>query len=91
MVDYRIVCKNLSSDESHIVKVGLIEPNGDPKTADFSKTPKEVNQMIENGNRCFFTLENGREAEVEQFGDDFIKTKADGILKNNLRNLRNCS
>ena len=90
MTDYRIVCKNLSSDESQIVEVGLIKPNGDPKIADFSRTPKEVNQMIEHGDRCFFTLESGKEAEVEQFGDDFIRTKADGTLKNNLRNLRNC-
>ena len=90
MTDYRIVCKNLSSDESHIVRVGLIKPNGDPDKADFSKTPKQVNQMIENGDRCFFTLEGGKEAEVTQFGDDFITTKADGTIKNNLRNLRTC-
>lgn len=90
MTEYRIVCKNLSSDESHIVKVGLIKPNGDPKKADFSKTPKEVNQMIENGDRCFFTLVEGKETEVDQFGDDFIRTKADGTVKNNLRNLRDC-
>ena len=90
MTDYRIVCKNLNSEKTHILKVGLIKPNGDPEKADFSKTPKEVNQMIEDGNRCFFTLESGKDVEVEQFGDDFIRTKADGTLKNNLGYLRNC-
>lgn len=90
MTEYRIVCKNLSPDESHIEKVGMIRPHGDSNKADLFRTPKEVNKMIENGDRCFFTLEGGKEAEVEQFGDDFIKTKADGTLKNNLRNLRTC-
>jgi len=90
MTDYRIVCKNISSDETHIEKVGLIKPNGDPKQADFIRTPKEVNQMIKDGDKCFFTLESGKDAEVEQFGDDFIRTKADGTLKNNLRHLRDC-
>jgi len=91
MTDYRIVCKNLSDDESRILRVGLIKPGGNPKKADFSATPKKVNDMIGNGDRCFFTIEGGKETEVEQFGDDFIRTKADGTVKNNLRHLRNCN
>ena len=91
MTDYRIVCRNLSDSESRIVKLGLIKPGGDPKKADFPATPKEVNTLIEKGDRCFFTMENGKEVEVEQFGDDFIRTKADGTVKNNLRHLRKCN
>ena len=91
MTDYRIVCKNLSDNESRIIRIGLIKPGGNPSKADFSATPKEVNNMIESGNRCFFTMEGGKEAEVDQFGDDFIRTKADGTVKNNLRHLRNCN
>ena len=34
MTDYRIVCKNLSDDQSRILRVGLIRPGGNPKKAE---------------------------------------------------------
>ena len=90
MTDYRIVCRTLSDDESHIEQVGLINPDGDPKNADFSATPKEVNTMIGNDDTCYFTTEDGQRAEVTQHGDDYISTTADGTIENNLRHLREC-
>ena len=73
-----------------IVRLGLIGPYGNPNTADFSKTPKQINNMIEAGDQCFFTLEGGKEDEVAELGDDFIRTRADDTVKNNLRHLRDC-
>lgn len=84
----QIVCKNLK-DNGSINKVGLANPGN--KYAKFAKTPKEVNDMIDEGTKCFFTDEKGDVAEVEQLGDDFIRTKPDGKTHNNLSHLRDCS
>lgn len=89
MATYRIVCKILSSDENHIQKAGLTDDTSSDR-ATSSATPKDINDMIGNGDQCFFTNEAGKEVEVEQFGDDFIRTKADGTVRNNLRHLRDC-
>ena len=37
------------------------------------------------GDKCFFTDELGASAEVDQLGDDFIRTKPDGKIHNNIR------
>lgn len=92
MTDYRIVCKTLTSDGSHIAKVGLIKPGESPSKATSSATPKEINDMISSGSdKCFVTNEAGKEVEVDTFGDDFIRTKPDGEIRNNLRHLRDCN
>jgi len=91
MTTYRIVCKKLSTDESHIEKVGLIKSGESPSSATSSATPKEINDMIGNGHTCFITNEAGAEAEVDKFDGNFIRTKPDGIIRNNLRHLRNCN
>ena len=90
MADYRIVCRNLSEDESHIIKVGLINPGGSPDKADFGATPKEVNTMIKNGHTCYFTTKDGKRAEVTRYGDNYISTDADDTIENNLRHLIKC-
>ena len=89
MTDYRIVCKTLSSDNNHIEKLGLSDSSSDK--ANSSATPKEINTLIGNGNRCFVTNEVKTQTEVIQFGEDFITTKADGTIRNNLRHLRDCN
>lgn len=89
MTTYQIVCKELTSDGQRINRVGLAKP---PKTnAEFAATPKEINSMIDNGDTCFFTDEDGARVDVSQFGDDFIRTDPDGKFENNLRHIRDCS
>lgn len=88
MINYQIVCKTLSSDQSRIQTLGLSDTTDD--RAKSSMTPKEINTLIKNGNRCFVTNEAGTQTEVIQFGDNFITTKADGTIQNNLRHLRDC-
>ena len=90
MTTYRIVCKVLSRNGDHIEKVGLTDDQSSDK-ATSSATPKAINNIIAQGDRCFVTNEAGKETEVEQFGDDFIRTKADGTIRNNLRHLRDCN
>ena len=90
MTTYRIVCKLLSSDNSHIQTVGITDNSSSDKATD-SATPKKINELIGNGHKCFVTNEDRKQVEVDQFGDDFIRTKADGTIKNNLRHLRDCN
>ena len=87
---YQIVCKKLTSDEGRIEIVGLIEQGESPDKASMSATPKQINTMIDNGHRCFSTNDAGIKVEVDQFEDDFIRTKPDGVIRGNLRHLRNC-
>ena len=90
MSTYRIVCRLISNDQSHIEEVGLTDDMS-KDTANFRKTPSQINDMIANGAQCFVTDEAGKEVEVVQFGDNFITTKPDGIIKNNLLHLRKCN
>lgn len=88
MTTYQIVCKELTTNGQRINRVGLAQP---PKTnAEFAATSKDVNDMIGNGDICFFTDEEGARVEVSQFGDDFIRTDPDGKFENNLRHIRSC-
>lgn len=91
MTNYQVVCRTLSEDESHIVRVGLVEQGGDPTKADLAQTPKQLNILLQTAsNKCFFTTGNGQTAEILPYGDDFITTSADGTVVNNLRHLRKC-
>ena len=87
MTEHNIVCKKLTEDKSKIVVVGLTTPK--ESFAKWSATPKEVNEMIKNGDTYFFTDEKGVTAEVEEVGDDFIRTKPDGKIHNILK-IRDC-
>ena len=87
LTTYRIVCKVLNGN--HIQTVGLTD-NASSDRATTSGTPKQINDMIGKGDKCFVTNEAGKEVEVDQFGDDFIRTKPDGTIHNNLRHLRDC-
>ncbi len=90
MTMYRIVCKVLATGDDHIEKVGITDEQSGDKATD-SATPKKINELIGNGHKCFVTNEAGKQVEVDQFGDDFIRTKADGEIRNNLRHLRDCN
>ena len=89
LTNYRIVCRVLSDDGGHIQKVGITDDMSSD-AASYSATPKAINNMIDKGDKCFVTNEAGVEVEVDQFGDDFIRTKPDGKIENNLRHLRKC-
>lgn len=89
MTTYQIVCRKLTSQNT-IDHVGLVEYGQQTKPAKFKRTSKQINNMIENNDQCFVTDKAGKEVEVKQFGDDFIRTKPDGIIKNNLLHLREC-
>ncbi|HZS74060.1 MAG TPA: DUF3892 domain-containing protein [Candidatus Nitrosotalea sp.] len=90
MTTYEIVCKTLTSDQSRIERVGLIESGGSANTASSSATPAQINESISKGHKYFFTNDAGMRVEVDRFENDFIRTKPDGILRGNLRHLRNC-
>jgi len=87
MTEYNVVCKKLTEDKSKIAVVGLATP--DEVFAKWSATPKEVNEMIKNGDVYFFTDEKGVTAEVDEVGDDFIRTKPDRKIHSSL-NIRDC-
>ncbi len=85
--EYNIVCKRLTKDESKIDVVGLATPK--EIFATISATPKEVNEMIDNGDIFYFKDEEGITAQVDKIGDDFIQTKPDGKTYNK-PSIRNC-
>ncbi len=80
----------MTPDQERIEIVGLIENGESPDKASMSATPKQINIMIGNGHRCFITNDVGVKVEVDQFDDNFIRTKPDGVIQGNLRHLRNC-
>lgn len=69
----------------------MVEEGTPTSPAKYKKTPRELNQLITAGNKCFFVNEKGDRVEVTELGDKFIKTKPDGIKHNNLRELRDCN
>jgi len=85
--EYNIVCKRLTSDQSKIDVVGLATPK--EIFATLSATPKEVNEMIDNGDTFFFKDEKGNTVKVDKVGNDFIRTKPDGKIHNN-QSIRDC-
>ena len=90
MTIYRIVCKVLSMDGHRIEQVGLTDSMFN-HIVNSTATPETINEMIENGERVFVVNESGDEVEVIQFCDDFIKTKPEGIIQNNLFHLKDCN
>ena len=89
MTQYMIICITLSSDQNNIERVGLTSDSFSNIVRRFA-TPKELNQLLQNGDKCYFTGMYGQRAEVEPYGDDFIRTSGDKTLINNLRHLHRC-
>ena len=84
--EYNIVYKRLTKDESKIDVVGLATPK--EIFATITATPKEVNEMIDGGT-FFFRDEKGNKTQVDEIGNDFIRTKPDGKIYNN-PSIRDC-
>ena len=87
ILEYNIVCKRLIKDESKIDVVGLATPK--EVFATITATPKEVNEMIDDGGIFNFKDEKGITFQVDQVGNDFIRTKPDGKIHNN-PSIRDC-
>ena len=85
--EYNIVCKKLTKDQSKIDVVGLATRK--EIFATLSATPKEVNEMIDSGDTFFFKDEKGNTAQVDEVGNDFIRTKPDGKIHKN-QSIRDC-
>ncbi len=91
MTRYQIICKYLSDDENNIQSVGLVEAGNDTSKYQYFWSTKKVNGLIQNGDTCFFTDEQGDNVEVSKFGDNWITTDPDDIEHNNLRKLPSCT
>lgn len=87
ITEYNIVCKRLTKDESMIDVVGLATPN--EIFATISATPKEVNEMIDDGDTFYFKDEKGNRSQVDEVGNNFIRTKPDRKIHNN-QSIRDC-
>lgn len=95
MADYRIDCvnkPNRNSAHEHITHVGGPNPSGvgrwkDPVAA--------VARLIEQNTHRFYTSEGGATAFVgvrtSAAGNKYLQTYADGVWKDNLLALKECS
>ena len=95
MADYRIDCinkPNRSSPHEHITHVGGPKPDGSGR---WKETVPNVVRMIEQKTHRFFTSEGGVTASVgvrtSAAGNKFLQTYADGVWKDNLLALKECS
>ena len=73
MIQYKITCITLNSDQTNIELVGLTSDSFSSTATRFI-TPKELNRLLQNGDKCYFTRTHGQRAEVEPYGDNFIRT-----------------
>ena len=95
MADYRIDCINKTdrnSKHEHITHAGGPNPDGNGRWKD---TVPNIVRHIEQKNHRFFTNESGASAWVgvrtSAAGNKFIQTHADGVWKDNLLALKECS
>jgi hypothetical protein len=95
MADYRIDCinkPNRNSSHEHITRVGGPKPDG---TGRWTDTVPNVVRFIEAKTHRFYTSEGGATAWVgvreSAAGNKYLQTFADGIWKDNLLALRECS
>jgi hypothetical protein len=95
MADYRIDCinkLNRNSTHDHITHAGGPNPNGSGRWKDPVPT---IVRFIEQGAHRFYTNEGGKIAWVgvrtSASGNKFIQTHADGVWKDNLLALNECS
>jgi hypothetical protein len=90
IVRYQITCTVLSADQSRIEKVGLVEDGSATNIYNYLLTTEEVNNIINQGHKCFFVDRFGASVEVSGFDNSFIRSDPDGIKYNNLRALPHC-
>ncbi len=95
MADYRIDCvnkPNRNSPHEHITHVGGPNPDGSGR---WKETVPNVVRMIEQKTHRFYTAEGGATAWVgvrtSAAGNKFLQTYSDGIWKDNLLALKECS
>lgn len=95
MSDYKIDCINKpdrNSAHDRITHVGGPRPNGDGRWKD---TVPNVVRLIENGTHRFYTSVGGVTAWVavrtSTAGHKYLQTHADGVWKDNLLSLAECS
>lgn len=95
MADYRIDCINKpdrNSPHERIIAAGGPKPDGSGRWKD---TVPNIVRFIENDQHRFYTKEGGATAWVgvrtSTAGNKFIQTYADGIWKDNLLALDECS
>jgi Protein of unknown function (DUF3892) len=84
MASYRIVCIEKNGD---ITAVGT---GNDPDKALRRWAVTEVREKIEAGDRFYTEDADGNKADVELYGDEWIRTDPDAETDNNLDNLRAC-
>jgi hypothetical protein len=94
-MDYRINCVNKphrNGPHEHITDVGGPNPDGNGRWKD---TAANVIQFIESKQHRFYTREGNASAwvgvRVSAAGNKFLQTYADGIWKDNLLALNECS
>ena len=85
MTEYRIVC--VEKDE-HIVAVGI---GTDPNKAMKRWTVAKVRERLKAGDRFYTEDADGNKADVEPYGEEWIRTDPDDETDNNLDNLRACN
>ena len=95
MTDYRIDCINKpdrNSPHERITNAGGPSPTGSGR---WKETVPNIVRMIESRQHRFYINEGGQSAwvdvRVSVLGTKFIQTKADGVWKDNLLALRECS
>ena len=95
VADYRIDCINKpdrNSPHERITHAGGPSPSGSGR---WKETVPNIVRMIESKQHRFYTSEGGQSAwvdvRVSASGTKFIQTKADGVWKDNLLALRECS
>jgi hypothetical protein len=95
MTDFRIDCVNKPDRESRhesITHVGGPRPEG---TGRWKDTTADVVKFIEAKERGYYTQEGGAKASVRvrtsATGHKYLQTYADGVWKDNLLALRECS
>jgi hypothetical protein len=95
MADYRIDCVNKpdrSSPHEHITHVGGPSPDGAGRWKDTAPT---VVRFIEQKVHRFYTSEAGATAwvgvRVSAAGNKYLQTHADGVWRDNLLALKECT
>jgi Protein of unknown function (DUF3892) len=84
MASYRIVCVE---KDDHITAVGT---GTNPRKASKRWTVAKVRERLDAGDRFYTEDGDGNQADVEPYGEQWIRTDPDAQTDNNLDNLRAC-
>jgi hypothetical protein len=87
MATYRVVCVEKDEDDN-IAAVGT-GTNSNKATQRW--TVAQVRSRIQAGDRFYTEDSDGNQADVELYGDKWIRTDPDAEADNNLDNLRACN